>query len=86
MVSFSDSMAVECLKINGSSWLSCLFRADNHPMAPCDWGTYRDLFYDAETHILIESGFYVFMPMNRDWDGCVVGYRVRITVDHEAKW
>ena len=86
VVRLSDSVAVEGLKVNSTSRFSRFFGADDHPMAPCDWGAYRHFLYNAQALVLIQTRLDVLVPMNRHWDRCVVGYGARITVDHEAKW
>ena len=53
VVSFTGSMFVQWLEVNSATWLSSLFRADHHPVAPCDRLSNGYRLTDTTTDVLI---------------------------------
>ena len=83
MVRFARCVAVERLKIHGSTGLTVLFGTHNHTVAPSDGFSDRDGFNDAQLYVAIETSLDFVVPVERDWDWLMVGNGLCIRIDEQ---
>ena len=84
VVCLPGGVLVQGLKVNCAPWFARLLWAYDHLVTPRYWGANRDWLDDAQADVLIKTCFDFVLPMDRDWDGGVVGNGVSIRVNHEA--
>ena len=73
VMGFPSCMDIQGLEVNGSSWFTCLFSTNDHPVAPGHRFSNWYWFNHTQVNILVQSSLHSVLPVECHWYWRVVG-------------